>query len=55
MNPLIVRGDFTNVSSGDATKRTIGFGCGASDVKAHAVVSVLTTADPCAAEGEGSL
>jgi hypothetical protein len=44
---LIVRGEFTNINQGNKTKRMmIGFGRGASDVKAHVIVSLATAAQP---------
>jgi hypothetical protein len=44
---LIVRGDFTSINEGDAAKRIIiGFGRGASDVKAHVIVSQVGQGDP---------
>jgi hypothetical protein len=40
---LVVRGDFTDVNLGNETKRVlVGFGRGASDVKAHVTVSLIT-------------
>jgi Domain of unknown function (DUF4410) len=44
---LIVRGDFTAVNQGNATRRImVGFGRGASDVKAHVIVSQVTHDKP---------
>lgn len=44
---LIVRGEFTKVNLGNKTKRMmIGLGRGASDVKAHVVVSLMTKNGP---------
>lgn len=44
---LIVRGEFTKVDLGNKTKRMmIGLGRGASDVKAHVVVSLMTKNGP---------
>lgn len=41
---LIVNGEFTAVDEGDETRRVlVGFGMGASDVKAHVTVSVMTS------------
>jgi hypothetical protein len=43
VNAIVVRGDFTNVNLGNKTARMmIGFGRGASDVKAHVIVSLNT-------------
>lgn len=42
---LMVRGEFTTINQGNKTKRMmIGFGRGASDVKAHVTVSLTTDA-----------
>jgi hypothetical protein len=47
VSTLVVRGDFTGVKLGNETKRMmIGFGRGASDVKAHAIVSLITGGGP---------
>jgi uncharacterized protein DUF4410 len=47
VNALTVHGDFTSVNLGNKTGRMlIGFGRGASDVKAHAVVSLITKDGP---------
>ncbi len=44
---LIVHGQFTTLKRGNKTKRMlIGFGLGASDVKAHVVVSLVTEHGP---------
>jgi hypothetical protein len=44
---LIVRGEFTQVNLGNKSKRMmIGLGRGASDVKAHVVVSLMTKKGP---------
>jgi hypothetical protein len=44
---LIVHGEFTSINQGNKTKRMIiGFGRGASDVKAHVTVSLTTDAQP---------
>jgi hypothetical protein len=44
---LMVRGEFTKVNLGNKTKRMmIGLGRGASDVKAHMVVSLMTKNGP---------
>jgi Domain of unknown function (DUF4410) len=47
VNALTIRGDFTDVNLGNKTKRMmIGFGRGASDVKAHVVVSLIADKGP---------
>jgi hypothetical protein len=47
VNALMVHGDFTKVNEGDKTKRMIiGLGRGASDVKAHVVVAMMTKDGP---------
>jgi hypothetical protein len=44
---LVVRGEFTSVDEGNKTKRImIGFGRGASDVKAHTTVTLITATGP---------
>jgi Domain of unknown function (DUF4410) len=44
---LVVRGEFTSVDEGNKTKRImIGFGRGASDVKAHTTVTLMTATGP---------
>jgi Domain of unknown function (DUF4410) len=44
---LLVRGEFTSVNLGNKSKRMmIGLGRGASDVKAHVVVSLMTKKGP---------
>jgi Domain of unknown function (DUF4410) len=44
---LVVRGEFTAVDEGNKTKRImIGFGRGASDVKAHTTVTLITPTGP---------
>src|SRR6202007_561670 len=44
---LVVRGEFTKVNLGNKTKRMmVGLGRGASDVKAHVVVSLVTKNGP---------
>lgn len=46
-NSIIIRGGFTDVNLGNKTKRMIiGFGRGASDVKAHVVVSLNAANGP---------
>lgn len=46
-NTLTVCGEFTAVKQGKKARRIlIGFGSGASDVKAHVVVSMMTTSGP---------
>jgi hypothetical protein len=46
-NAIIIRGGFTDVNLGNKTKRMIiGFGRGASDVKAHVMVSLNATNGP---------
>lgn len=47
VNTLMVHGDFTAVKQGNKTARMmIGFGDGASDVKAHVVVTLITQGNP---------
>lgn len=47
VNALTVHGDFTAVKQGNKTVRMmIGFGRGASDVKAHVVVSLINQGKP---------
>jgi len=44
---LLVHGEFTTINQGNKTKRMmIGFGRGASDVKAHVTLSLTTDAQP---------
>jgi len=44
---LIVHGEFTTINQGNKTKRMmVGFGRGASDVKARVIVSLTTDAQP---------
>jgi Domain of unknown function (DUF4410) len=44
---LVVHGEFTNVSLGSKSERMmVGFGLGASDVKAHVTVSLMTKNGP---------
>jgi hypothetical protein len=43
VNTLVVEGSFTTVNEGNKSKRVmIGFGRGASDVRAHVTVSMIT-------------
>jgi hypothetical protein len=46
-NTLLVHGEFTGIDEGNKTKRVlIGFGKGASDVKAHVTVSLAAAPEP---------